>query len=373
MKSLCRCVMLVWAMLLPAIADAHKSSDSYLSLNINESAVSGHWDIAIRDLNVPLELDRNNDGEITWSEVRANSVAIAQYAVENVRISQTNTPCAMITGVLSITEHTDGMYVRIPLRSDCTLRPNEPIAVGYTLLKGIDAQHRGLLALNAFGQLSTAVLDPIKPALGLGGVASVQSHARSMQSFISEGVHHISVGIDHVLFICLLVVAALRAHPTDGRQTLVALAQVVTAFTVAHSITLGLAVYGIATFPTRWVETLIAATVLICAIDIFYPILRGPRWVLAFIFGLIHGLGLASALTALNLAPAQRLSALLGFNIGVELGQLAIAVIAVFVLRVLTMRRGESSAVPRLAALPIAAIALVWMVERISDTKWLPI
>ena len=104
--------------------------------------------------------------------------------------------------------------------------------------------------------------------------------------------------------------------------------KVVTAFTVAHSITLSLAALGVISLPSRLVESAIAASVVLAALNNVCPVVYGGRWIIAFCFGLIHGFGFASVLTDLGLPQDSLLLALVAFNLGVELGQLAI--VAVF-------------------------------------------
>jgi hypothetical protein len=364
-----RCVRLffVFIALACSAAHAHKASDSYLTLTANAQGVSGHWDIALRDLDAMTQIDSNDNGEITWREVRTAHPQIARVALDNLRLQQGDTRCTLSAGEQTLVEHTDGAYTRIPLTSPCVLNANAALAVGYTLLQNIDPQHRGMLALTHFGETSTRVLNPNDSA------ADAARAQPSFLSFVSEGIHHILIGIDHVLFVALLVAAAVRTQPGSLRAALWPLAQVVTAFTIAHSLTLALAVFGWVNLPSRWIETLIAASVCVCALDIVRPFLKGPRWVLAFCFGLLHGLGLASALTALSLPASERVLALLGFNVGVEIGQLAIALAAFALLYAASRITRNPLTVARFAAVPIAAVAMVWMLERSLDTKWLPL
>jgi hypothetical protein len=145
--------------------------------------------------------------------------------------------------------------------------------------------------------------------------------------------------------------------------------RVVTAFTVAHSITLSLAALAIISLPTRLTETAIAFSVLLAALNNIWPVVHGRRWLVAFGFGLIHGFGFASVLTDLGLPQGALLLALVGFNLGVEAGQLLI--VAVLVPLAYAVRR--SGFYRRVIFVPgsavIAAVALGWMIERGFDLK----
>ncbi len=353
-------------------ARAHKASDSYLTLDLSPTQITGHWDVALRDLDAAIAIDQNDDGAITFGEMKAEAARIRAYAFTHFSISHMGKNCLITPGAQSPISHTDGFYSRITFSADCAIDVTAPIVVGYTLLTGIDPQHRAILALTANGATVTRVLDP---NLGTQSININDANAtpQSLISFAKEGLHHISIGLDHILFVVLIVIGTVRVHGNANRAALKSLIAAVTAFTVAHSITLGLAVFGVVNFSPRWTETLIAATVTLTAIDVIVPFMMGPRWAMTFAFGLVHGLGLATGMSAANLTPGALLTALFGFNIGVELGQLAIASAVWLLMAWLTRSRTSVIPVARRIAMPIAVLSLVWVAERASDQKWLPL
>ena len=146
----------------------------------------------------------------------------------------------------------------------------------------------------------------------------------------------------------------------------------VTAFTLAHSITLSLAVLGLVSLPSRVVESSIAASVLLAALNNVWPVFHGRRWMVAFAFGLLHGFGFASVLVDLGLPQGALAVALAGFNVGVELGQLTI--VAVFLPLAYALRRSlfYRRAVLVGGSLLIALLAGVWLAERALDLKLMP-
>jgi hypothetical protein len=180
----------------------------------------------------------------------------------------------------------------------------------------------------------------------------------SFASFVGQGILHIFTGFDHVLFlVTLLLVVRSWRH----------LAVVVTSFTAAHSLTLALATLGIVTIPSRVVEPLIALTVLVVAVDAIARPQAGARAAVAFGFGLVHGLGLSSALRDLGLGGRDLLSALFGFNLGVEIGQLAI-VAPLFTLVVWLRTRGTAYVRVRSAVCAlVAVVAVFWIVVRVRQ------
>jgi hypothetical protein len=145
--------------------------------------------------------------------------------------------------------------------------------------------------------------------------------------------------------------------------------KIVTAFTVAHSITLSLAALGVIALPTRLTESAIALSVVLAALNNIYPLFQGRRWMVAFGFGLIHGFGFASVLADLGLPRDALLLALVGFNLGVETGQLAI--VAVFLPLAFSLRGGwfYRRVVLFGGSILITLLALVWLVERVFNLK----
>jgi hypothetical protein len=154
---------------------------------------------------------------------------------------------------------------------------------------------------------------------------------QQFEDFVSEGIWHILKGYDHILFLLTLLFPAVVRYGHEGwepreslREAVVDVLKVVTAFTLAHSLTLSLAVLGLVHVPAPWVECAIAATVLLGALNNLKPVIVGRRWAVAFAFGLVHGLGFASVLADLGLHGANLLLSLVGFNCGVEIGQMVI-------------------------------------------------
>jgi hypothetical protein len=167
---------------------------------------------------------------------------------------------------------------------------------------------------------------------------------------------------------------AMRWQPVAGfREALWDVFRIVTSFTVAHSITLSLAALGIVALPSRLVESAIAASVVVAALNNLRPVVEGRRWMVAFGFGLIHGFGFASVLTELGLPRDALVLALVGFNVGVEIGQLAI--VALFLPLAYSLRRSRfyRRAVMTGGSIVIAAVAATWLAERVFNFKVLPI
>jgi hypothetical protein len=363
---------LLFALLLclGAPAWAHKPSDSYLMLDVAGQQVSGQWDIALRDLDFALELDQDGNGELTWDEIRSQHAAIAAYALGHLALSNGPGACAITAGEQLIDRHTDGAYTVLRFHAACPGKLGA-LGVGYRLFADIDPQHKGLLKLVHDGVVSTAIFEPDHAQQTL----SLRAPSRWIQfaDYVRHGVWHIWIGFDHILFLLsLLLPAVLLTAPAQSfRAALVDVLKVVTAFTLAHSLTLTLASLHVLALPSRWVESAIAASVVVAALNNLFPLFRGRRPVAAFAFGLIHGFGFASVLADLGLPQGALALSLAGFNVGVELGQLAI--VALFLpLAYLGRRTWLYRQLMSTGSALIALVALTWLAERAFDLKLMP-
>jgi hypothetical protein len=354
-------------------AYAHKASDSYLSLRVEGSNITGRWDIALRDLDLAIGLDANQDGQITWGEVRMRQPQVAAYALSRLSLDADGTACsASVTGH-AIDRHSDGAYSVLDLAARCTRAPTR-VTLDYRLLFDLDAQHRGLLRLDGGGQTRTAILSPEAAAQAFS--LRETSLLSQLGDYFVHGVWHIWIGFDHILFLLsLLLPAVLIRHagnwePASGLSpALTDVLKVVTAFTLAHSITLSLAAVNWVHLPSRLVESTIAVSVIFAAINNMYPVVTARRWLLAFVFGLIHGFGFASVLSDLQLPRESLLTALIAFNAGVEAGQLAI--VGLFIPLAWALRRSwfYSRLTIYAGSSAVLVLATVWLLERAFDIR----
>jgi hypothetical protein len=374
----------------PALA--HKPSDSYLSVVVADPSgspvaavvpggptgpITGRWDIALRDLDFAIGLDADGNGEITWGEVRQRHDAIAAYALARLSVAGDNgAACALVAGPQAIDQHSDGAYTVLTFGVDCPAPPAQ-LQIGYRLFADIDPQHRGLLRLEASGLSRTAIFSP-EAAQQTFKLEAVSRWSQFVD-YAHEGVWHIWIGFDHVLFLLsLLLPAVLLRVPGPGgtrrgghweavgslREAAVDVLKIVTGFTVAHSITLSLATLGVLALPTRWVEAAIALSVVLAALNNVFAVVGGRRWLVAFAFGLIHGFGFASVLSDLGLPQATLVLALVGFNVGVEAGQLVIVSLFLPLAYQLRHTRFYTWGVFIGGSLLIALLAGIWFVER---------
>lgn len=358
-------------------ATAHKASDSYLVLNVNGKEVAGQWDIALRDIDFAIGLDANSDGDITWGEVRARHNDIAAWALGRLTL-QRGGACTLQVVEHLVDTHTDGAYAVLRLSGTCPANA-QPLSINYRLLFDIDALHRGLLRLDLDGVAHSSVLAPEAGVLKIK--AGETSRLAQFGQYLVEGIWHIWIGFDHILFLLSLLLPAVLV-PTilvngakrwigveNFRAAATEVLWVVTAFTLAHSITLTLAALQILSLPSRWVESAIAASVVLAAANNLFPVVSRRRWLVAFAFGLIHGFGFAGVLTELGLPKDALVLSLLGFNLGVEIGQLAIVAaflpVAYLLRNTSLYRKGVFVGGSILTML----VALLWFAERAFNLK----
>lgn len=370
-----RLLIAFFLLTLACAAHAHKPSDSYLILKIDGASVQGQWDIALRDLDFAIGLDGNGNGEITWGELRTRHEAIAAYALPRLKIQTEGETCPLRATQHLVDNHSDGAYAVLKFTSECA-KLLSAVDLSYSLLFDVDPQHKGLLRLEYQGTTSTAIFSPEKAAQHFE--LSELSLLRQFLDYAKEGVWHIWIGFDHILFLLSLLLPAVLYRTQKHwqavagfRPALIDVLKIVTAFTLAHSITLTLATLGVVTLPSRLVESAIAASVVLSALNNIFPVIEGRRWVVAFAFGLIHGFGFASVLADLGLPQDALLLALVGFNLGVEGGQLAIVSIFLPLAYVLRNTLFDRRVVLFAGSMCIIVLASVWLAERVFDLKLL--
>ena len=358
-------------------AQAHKPSDSYLSLQVEGTAVRGQWDVALRDLEFALGLDADGNGEITWGELKAKRKEVEAYALSRLSVLADGKSCALNAADFLVDAHSDGTYAVLRFEAGCGARETAAIEIRYSLFFDLDPTHRGLLRFERGGATQTGVLSPERPVLAFRPGES--SALAQFFDYLREGIWHIWIGFDHILFLVslllpsVLILKSKTWNPAERfRDTFWDVFKVVTSFTIAHSITLSLAALSVIALPSRLVESVIALSVVLAALNNLRPVVAERRWAVAFAFGLIHGFGFASVLADLGLPQGALLLALVGFNLGVEAGQLAIVTAFLPLAYALRGTWFYQRMVFAGGSAAIALVAAVWLVERVLDMKLWP-
>lgn len=368
------CALLVCAFgLSPESVLAHKLSDSYLRLQVADSQIQGQLDIALRDLQLVMDLDKDGDNAIRWGELRARHAEIAAYATQHLTLSASGVSCPITVDRQWVDEHADGGYTVLYFTADCPTGIQN-LKIDYRLLFDQDRQHRGLLQLESAGAVRSAIFGPEQTThrfdLAQTGLL------RQFSDYLRQGVWHIVIGYDHILFLITLLLPVVLVRSKAQwkpvirlRRVVIETLKIVTAFTLAHSVTLGLAATGLVNLPSRWVEIAIAITVVAAALNNLFHWYRGPTGWLAFGFGLIHGFGFAAVLGELGLPQSARVLSLLAFNVGVEVGQMLIVIILLPLLFWLRCSPQYPRWVLGAGSVGATALGLIWILERSTSIR----
>jgi hypothetical protein len=379
MTAFIRMLALLVPLLLTALSSAafaHSASTSYLSIDAadaasNADAPSFSWTLALRDVDALLDLDADGDGRLRWAEVADRAADIEALAQRSLQFAAGG-PCVLRLAPMQWQLIDDSGYLRLSGRVDCA-PSSAPLQLAYRLFEGVDATHRALLRVA--GDDRPQSLPPgATVALTAGAAAADTGFVR----MLADGARHILGGLDHLLFLVALMLPAVMTRE-QGRwvarahlhAALLQVAWIATAFTVAHSITLGLASFGLVRVPARVIEPLIAATVLATALNNLWPVLTTRLALAAFGFGLIHGFGFAEVLAPLGLPTGELARALLAFNLGVEVGQLVIVGASFALLAALRHWRGYPRWVLAGGSAALVLLATLWLVERTAGVALL--
>lgn len=359
MKIVQLITVLLSLFLLTVGAEAHQTTLAYVSIDRDGRNLHVDLALAFRDLDVAVGVDDNFDGFVTWRETKTRLDQIEAYALSRFAVASLGKCSLARESAEDITENGDG-FLKLSFEGTCPA-DGGPLDIDYALFFEIDPASRALLRTTISGDETSLVLSADKTHVtldvGSGGLVTIAGR------YFVEGVHHLLSGPDHMLFLLVLILPALF-YGTGPWAAVGAVLLPITGFTLAHAMTLTAAASGVLRPPAPLVETFIAVTIMLTAIDNIRPFIPLSRTSIAFAFGLIHGFGFASALGALNLSGPSLAVALLGFNIGIESGQaiLAIAVIPVlYLLRKPALRFGI---LPFGASAVAALIAFNWFIER---------
>ena len=364
------------ALLVPVAARAHGVGTSEIALSIEGARVDGTWSLNLRDARKLAGLDPELAGDAGFADLRAHEAALRAALAGRLELSADGAAQPVALAATPLEWRRDLGDVRFHVTATFPAPPRR-LRIHEELLFDADPSHRAYFSIEDDRVTSVGVLRAWQRAVT---VDVHQFHALpTALEFVREGVRHIWTGADHVLFLLALLFPATLLGPAGGWRPRPGLwagarevTKVVTAFTLAHSVTLSLSFFHVVTPPAAWVETGIALSVFAAAWNNLRPFLPGRAWVVALAFGLVHGLGFAGALNNLSLPRHARVLALGAFNVGVELGQLAIVAVALPLLYVASRRRAYPRLVMGVGSLGIAWLAIVWALERGAGLSLLP-
>ena len=342
-----------------------------LAWSLGALPVEAHWaDQAVAEIKVeaaqarivltfPTSLvvfaDDDHDGQLSAQEVRKHRAELETFLGRRIRLADGDE-----LGILAVEPPPTGAVTPGPGTHSMLLlvyrwsKPLKTLAIQYELFVPGVSTASCLATIVYRGQVRTFVFTPERHTLTLApGLASLWHQGIS---FTALGIRHILTGYDHILFLISLLMLG------GGLRSLL---KIVTAFTVAHSVTLSLAVLNVVALPSRWVESGIALSIAYVAAENLWRKEHAirSRWLVTFNFGLIHGLGFATILKEITLSRTNLALSLVSFNFGVELGQIAVVTAAFLSLGVLATLTWEST-MRRWVSAAAAAIGILWFIQR---------
>ncbi len=348
---------------------AHAVSTSFVRLDVPDAAgpVGVRWDLPLHDLVWTVFIDRDFDGVVTAAEVATARATIETAVRGQIVLYRGGLACALRVEDLALTTRADQAFLSVAMIADCP-HPGLLALSGGLFMSGAASQRLLLSATRGNEQLA-GTIGAEAPQWNEPARASAWA---SFERFVGEGIWHVVIGYDHIAFVLLLLLPSVL-RPVDGkwqgqtRFTQVArdIVTIVTAFTVAHSTTLALAVTGTVHLPTQPIEVAIAASIAVAGGINLLPRLSRLRLPLALGFGLVHGFGFANALGEIDATGIALLPLLAGFNIGVEIAQLGIVAL---VLPLIYMARGTrwyAGGVMPLGSCALGAAGVVWLLQRL--------
>lgn len=347
-------------------ADAHAVGVSKGDYALRGTDVAFEIAFARSELSIAFpELDTDDDGALSAAEIMGDRAIFERVILEGFVVRADATRCVPSLSSAVATEG-DGLLLRgVFVCAGSGAAPT--VSIDLRILKQLTQGHRHIARLTRSGVAADDILFVGHSRLVLGATtgsddasspgAATAARATGAAAFFVMGIEHILTGYDHLLFVLALVLVVQNAR---------ALLSVVTAFTIAHSITLALATLRIVSLPPSVIEPAIALSIAYVGVENVLAKTIAHRWRLTFAFGLVHGFGFAAALEGVQLRGAALAGALVSFNLGVEAGQLAVMALAVPL--VLWARKSDRLAhllTPAVSA-AVAAAGLDWFVVRIA-------
>ncbi len=351
----------------PALA--HQSSVVYLDLGLQGREIELRFQIGNSDLYEAIGVDR--DRAVTREEIEQNRGKLFDYLASHVTVKSGNFSCEPSPQKLEFADR-NGFFFAVPtLAYDCKRVPTD-VSIVYDLFFDVDPRHQAFLRVvtpietTGGDEPREHVFRAADRTFKLTQKVTLFDHVRD---YLHLGIEHIFTGYDHLSFLFgLLIIAGARSFRAGIRYVI----GIVTAFTVAHSITLLCAGFGLFSLPSRFVEPAIALSIAYVAVENLINPAPRFRWLITFCFGLVHGFGFASVLRDIGLPASGLALSLLSFNVGVELGQLVVVALCFPILTLIARsKEGYDRFVRVGGSCVLASLATFWFFERVLGKVWL--
>ena len=348
---------------------AHDPGLSMVDLDLSDDKLAAHITYAKKDIEQFIQLDKDQKDGVSIAEFAQAKAELEQFIAAAIEFTSAENTIHAITTDLRL-DKSDAVHFRLEFLPVAETE----LTIHSRMIDKFALGHRQFVKVKtAQGLISSQILSARKalfkvnlPRPDLSGI---------FNNFVFEGIWHIWIGFDHILFVITLLLPAVlvlkqgRWYPGDNlQQTFKQTVKVISAFTIAHSLTLALTVFNVITLPAQAVESIIAASVIVAACNNIFKWVKGRLWMLAFIFGLIHGMGFAAVLQELGLRSKTQALALIAFNLGVELGQVAIITVVLPSLYFFRKQRFYKPVLIQSGSWAIVVVATIWLFERVTET-----
>lgn len=283
---------------------------------------------------------------------------ITEYILSRLDVSSANNKCKLISSGAPEPQASGNFISHLVF--DCK-EPIEDLMISSALFYDIDQEHIQFFRLVGQSSLEDSIVEAVltknNPVFKVSNVhSSFFSVFSKAYGFFRLGVEHILEGYDHIVFLLCVILFA---------SSIIETIKIVTSFTVAHSVTLGLAYMGVISLSMNIVEPLIALTIVYVALENYFSKkLSGKRWLLVFVFGLVHGMGFVDILKEITVSKNELLIALFSFNAGIEAGQVMI-VVFFFAIILYLKRYSWTPAFLRWSSVTMGLTGMIWFVQRI--------
>ena len=280
-----RLVITVLLALLAATATAHAPNQSYVFLDVYDTSVEGRVEITMKDLNETLGLSLPEDGSARLEDMQTELPIIRKYVLDNVAMGINGSPLSLPLTDYGFSTLPLGQYLSLHFAFEDLASPPQTISMKYTAIMREKPDHRSFMVIEdnwktgTFNDEGNIALSFTPNSDVLTADLSDSTTLNGFIAMVKSGVHHIWIGIDHILFLmALLIPSVVRRKngvwvPVDNfRDALIYVLKIVTVFTVAHTITLSLAALGKISLSSRIVESIIALSIAVAAFDILKPV-----------------------------------------------------------------------------------------------------
>jgi hypothetical protein len=316
--------------------NAHPLNITKMSLEMNNTTPTLFMRFAI--FNIQKALNKEN-----FSKKEIQSYILKHIKINNCKITPTDTE----------------IHNEIIVDNYFKLKCKNINSIYFDMFFDIDKTQQGIMKIITNKNTKLIIFNPNKT------IYVFKKPQNEFLSFIKEGIFHILEGIDHIFFLLMLIVSVLVKNG-NLKKSLIEIIEIATAFTISHSITLSLSMFNIINPPENLIEILIACTILFVALNNLYFWIK-KEWLLAFLFGFIHGFGFANALKEMNLQTVNFVKVVFGFNLGVEVGQ--ILIISVIFIPLFYLRKTK---LVNIIIYITIILSILWIIDRSFNLHFMP-